>query len=141
MVFNFMSDGIPVVYYGQEQSFSGSADPVSFPPPISRTAFSSALYIDEPRTIVALWVQEYNNLPAHHDAQQGMIRIQVHLMLSLHTEFPAASQLLGQEFSRLAHVPFRGDLYLPCWNFYHERKRRLCHDYYRFSCKLLVRPD
>ena len=34
MVFNFMSDGIPVVYYGQEQSFSGSADPVGFPPSI-----------------------------------------------------------------------------------------------------------
>lgn len=31
MVFNFMSDGIPVVYYGQEQSFSGAADPVSHP--------------------------------------------------------------------------------------------------------------
>ncbi|KAJ3482123.1 hypothetical protein NLI96_g7190 [Meripilus lineatus] len=27
MVFNFMSDGIPVVYYGQEQGFSGNADP------------------------------------------------------------------------------------------------------------------
>ncbi|GBE82522.1 Alpha-amylase 1 [Sparassis crispa] len=27
MVFNFMSDGIPIVYYGQEQGFSGSADP------------------------------------------------------------------------------------------------------------------
>lgn len=35
MVFNFMSDGIPVVYYGQEQYFSGGADPVSFVPPIS----------------------------------------------------------------------------------------------------------
>lgn len=28
MVFNFMSDGIPIVYYGQEQGFSGNADPV-----------------------------------------------------------------------------------------------------------------
>ena len=28
MVFNFMSDGIPIVYYGQEQGFSGAADPV-----------------------------------------------------------------------------------------------------------------
>ncbi|CAL1703970.1 unnamed protein product [Somion occarium] len=27
MVFNFMSDGIPIVYYGQEQGFNGSADP------------------------------------------------------------------------------------------------------------------
>jgi len=27
MVFNFMSDGIPVVYYGQEQLFSGGSDP------------------------------------------------------------------------------------------------------------------
>ncbi|KAF9228592.1 alpha-amylase [Gyrodon lividus] len=27
MVFNFMSDGIPIVYYGQEQGFSGYADP------------------------------------------------------------------------------------------------------------------
>ncbi|TCD68229.1 hypothetical protein EIP91_011298 [Steccherinum ochraceum] len=27
MVFNFMSDGIPIVYYGQEQGFSGNADP------------------------------------------------------------------------------------------------------------------
>ncbi|KAI9569521.1 glycoside hydrolase family 13 protein [Boletus coccyginus] len=27
MIFNFMSDGIPIVYYGQEQSFSGSGDP------------------------------------------------------------------------------------------------------------------
>ena len=28
MIFNFMSDGIPIVYYGQEQGFSGNADPV-----------------------------------------------------------------------------------------------------------------
>ncbi|KAI0798094.1 alpha-amylase [Abortiporus biennis] len=27
MAFNFMSDGIPIVYYGQEQGFHGSADP------------------------------------------------------------------------------------------------------------------
>lgn len=27
MAFNFMSDGIPIVYYGQEQSLSGAADP------------------------------------------------------------------------------------------------------------------
>ncbi|KIP10336.1 glycoside hydrolase family 13 protein [Phlebiopsis gigantea 11061_1 CR5-6] len=27
MVFNFMSDGIPIVYYGQEQGFAGNADP------------------------------------------------------------------------------------------------------------------
>lgn len=27
MTFNFMSDGIPIVYYGQEQGFSGIADP------------------------------------------------------------------------------------------------------------------
>ncbi|KAI0928231.1 hypothetical protein AcW1_005538 [Taiwanofungus camphoratus] len=27
MVFNFMSDGIPIVYYGQEQGFSGGGDP------------------------------------------------------------------------------------------------------------------
>ncbi|PCH38712.1 glycoside hydrolase family 13 protein [Wolfiporia cocos MD-104 SS10] len=27
MVFNFMSDGIPIVYYGQEQGFNGSGDP------------------------------------------------------------------------------------------------------------------
>ena len=29
MVFSFMSDGIPIVYYGQEQGFHGNADPVS----------------------------------------------------------------------------------------------------------------
>lgn len=29
MTFTFMSSGIPVVYYGQEQYFSGNADPVS----------------------------------------------------------------------------------------------------------------
>jgi len=29
MTFTFMSDGIPIVYYGQEQYFSGGADPVS----------------------------------------------------------------------------------------------------------------
>lgn len=28
MTFAFMSDGIPIVYYGQEQYFSGNADPV-----------------------------------------------------------------------------------------------------------------
>lgn len=28
MVINFMTDGIPIVYYGQEQGFSGQADPV-----------------------------------------------------------------------------------------------------------------
>lgn len=27
MIFSFMSDGIPIVYYGQEQGFSGNADP------------------------------------------------------------------------------------------------------------------
>ncbi|KAJ7043269.1 alpha-amylase [Mycena alexandri] len=27
MTFSFMSDGIPIVYYGQEQGFSGNADP------------------------------------------------------------------------------------------------------------------
>ncbi|KAH8102880.1 alpha-amylase [Cristinia sonorae] len=27
MTFNFMSDGIPIVYYGQEQGFKGNADP------------------------------------------------------------------------------------------------------------------
>ncbi|THH04818.1 hypothetical protein EW145_g5247, partial [Phellinidium pouzarii] len=27
MVFNFMSDGIPIVYYGQEQGFHGASDP------------------------------------------------------------------------------------------------------------------
>ncbi|KAG9318337.1 alpha-amylase [Chiua virens] len=27
MIFNFMSDGIPIVYYGQEQGFSGGSDP------------------------------------------------------------------------------------------------------------------
>jgi len=32
MVFNFMSDGIPVVYYGQEQSFSGGTDPMNREP-------------------------------------------------------------------------------------------------------------
>lgn len=31
-----MSDGIPVVYYGLEQSFSGAGDPVGFLPPIFR---------------------------------------------------------------------------------------------------------
>jgi len=30
MTFTFMSDGIPIVYYGQEQYFSGAGDPVSF---------------------------------------------------------------------------------------------------------------
>lgn len=29
MIFSFMSDGIPIVYYGQEQGFSGNADPVN----------------------------------------------------------------------------------------------------------------
>lgn len=28
MVINFMTDGIPIVYYGQEHGFSGNADPV-----------------------------------------------------------------------------------------------------------------
>jgi len=32
MVFNFMSDGIPVVYYGQEQLFSGATDPMNREP-------------------------------------------------------------------------------------------------------------
>lgn len=36
MVFNFMSDGIPIVYYGQEQYFSGGTDPVSLLSPTSR---------------------------------------------------------------------------------------------------------
>ncbi|KAG1748968.1 glycoside hydrolase family 13 protein [Suillus paluster] len=32
MVFNFMTDGIPIVYYGQEQGFSGNADPYNREP-------------------------------------------------------------------------------------------------------------
>ena len=36
MVFNFMTDGIPIVYYGQEQLFSGGSDPVCFLAPTSR---------------------------------------------------------------------------------------------------------
>lgn len=32
MVFNFMSDGIPIVYYGQEQGFNGNADPYNREP-------------------------------------------------------------------------------------------------------------
>ncbi|KAF7800248.1 hypothetical protein EIP86_011495 [Pleurotus ostreatoroseus] len=32
MTFNFMSDGIPIVYYGQEQGFSGAADPMNREP-------------------------------------------------------------------------------------------------------------
>jgi len=32
MVFNFMSDGIPIVYYGQEQGFHGNADPYNREP-------------------------------------------------------------------------------------------------------------
>ncbi|KAK0448344.1 glycoside hydrolase family 13 protein [Desarmillaria tabescens] len=32
MTFTFMSDGIPIVYYGQEQSFSGSGDPYNREP-------------------------------------------------------------------------------------------------------------
>jgi len=34
MTWNFMADGIPVVYYGQEQGFSGNADPVCFDVPL-----------------------------------------------------------------------------------------------------------
>ncbi|KXN90497.1 Alpha-amylase 1 [Leucoagaricus sp. SymC.cos] len=32
MVLNWLTDGIPIVYYGQEQSFSGSADPYNREP-------------------------------------------------------------------------------------------------------------
>ncbi|RPD65845.1 alpha-amylase [Lentinus tigrinus ALCF2SS1-7] len=32
MVFSFMADGIPIVYYGQEQGFSGNADPYNREP-------------------------------------------------------------------------------------------------------------
>ncbi|KAL5529439.1 hypothetical protein ACEPAG_5424 [Sanghuangporus baumii] len=32
MAFNFMSDGIPIVYYGQEQRFNGAADPFNREP-------------------------------------------------------------------------------------------------------------
>jgi alpha-amylase len=32
MTFTFMSDGIPIVYYGQEQGFSGNADPYNREP-------------------------------------------------------------------------------------------------------------
>ena len=38
MVYNFMSDGIPIVYYGQEQGFRGAADPVSIS--IDSTSYS-----------------------------------------------------------------------------------------------------
>lgn len=41
MSLNFMSDGIPVVYYGQEQSFSGVGDPVGFPLLTQPTIFST----------------------------------------------------------------------------------------------------
>ncbi|KAH9901106.1 alpha-amylase [Cubamyces lactineus] len=32
MTFNFMSDGVPIVYYGQEQGFNGNADPMNREP-------------------------------------------------------------------------------------------------------------
>ena len=32
MVLSWFIDGIPIVYYGQEQSFSGFADPVGILP-------------------------------------------------------------------------------------------------------------
>lgn len=37
MTFTFMSDGIPIVYYGQEQYFNGSGDPVSYFTPLCLT--------------------------------------------------------------------------------------------------------
>lgn len=39
MTFTFMSDGIPIVYYGQEQGFNGAKDPVR----ILRNTYSKCL--------------------------------------------------------------------------------------------------
>jgi len=44
MAFNFMSDGIPIVYYGQEQAFSGNGDPFNREP---------------------LWISGYAKTPAY----------------------------------------------------------------------------
>ena len=60
MTFTFMSDGIPIVYYGQEQSFSGNADPVSH---ISHLLlflidFVTLNYPVESRTPVAFWIRQ-----------------------------------------------------------------------------------
>lgn len=72
LVYNFMSDGIPVVYYGQEQLFAGAADPVSFPPPTSWNYIHTGAQTDEPGTFVALWIPEHAGLPVHCVAQPGM---------------------------------------------------------------------
>lgn len=61
--------------------------------------FLLAFDIDEPRTIVALWVQEHDGLPDHHDAQQGVIQIQACPMVGVSAELHVAPQLYDQEFS------------------------------------------
>ncbi|KIK63779.1 glycoside hydrolase family 13 protein [Collybiopsis luxurians FD-317 M1] len=49
MTFNFMSDGIPIVYYGQEQYFRGAGDPLNREP---------------------LWPSNYEKTPAYQFIQQ-----------------------------------------------------------------------
>lgn len=57
MVYNFMSDGIPIVYYGQEQGFHGNGDPVgTFSPPSLVATLNYEKYNREP-----LWTSGYAN--------------------------------------------------------------------------------
>ncbi|KAF5391839.1 hypothetical protein D9757_001670 [Collybiopsis confluens] len=49
MTFNFMTDGIPIVYYGQEQYFRGAGDPLNREP---------------------LWPSSYQRTPAYQFIQQ-----------------------------------------------------------------------
>jgi len=58
-----MSDGIPVVYYGLEQSFSGAADPVCFPPANFSELHSHSRLTQMNRE--PLWPSGYQNTSAY----------------------------------------------------------------------------
>lgn len=59
MAFMFMTDGIPIVYAGQEQYFSGNSDPVRLRPLLWDELVAKRISISvEPRTIMGIWLRE-----------------------------------------------------------------------------------
>lgn len=69
MAFTFMSDGIPIVYYGQEQGFSGSSDPVSHDnhPHLTKSNVPS----EQPWGPMALTIRSDSFVPAYCHHEQG----------------------------------------------------------------------
>ena len=70
MVFSFMYDGIPVVYYGQEQGMHGASDPVSIDDNFSVRSFAEISSVQS-RTSLAFGVLEYYHISVDDQIKYG----------------------------------------------------------------------